>query len=238
MIAGLALAGLAACSSEPADSAPSTVSPIATATTPTSTTVAASLASPTTLPATTATTAAASAAPTTTVTPTTIPDGATVLQQSFDQLAGGYHFVTTATVNETPVLTAEGDHIGGSTRMTITSQGRSVEYIVLPEQTWVADAGQWQELDEPAPAGDPITPLRGPESVTVANHAPELTTLMATYPPSALALPGDQPVTVAFELSGTSLRTITYEAPGATSSVRAEISELVDTTPITSPAGA
>jgi hypothetical protein len=160
-----------------------------------------------------------------------------VLQQSFDQLAPGYHFVTTATVNGVPALTAEGDHIGGSTRMTITSQGKTVEYIVLPDQTWVAENGQWQELDEPAPAVDPISPLRAPQSVAVAAYTPEMTTLTAGYPPTALALPGDQPVNVWFALAGTSLIAIGYDVPGGTSSVRADISPLVDTTPITSPAG-
>ncbi len=171
-----------------------------------------------------------------TVAPTTLPDAPTVLQQSFDQLAPGYHFITTATVNGAPALTAEGDHIAGSTRMAITSQGRTVDYIVLPDQTWVADNGQWQELDEPAPAGDPITPLRTPQSVTVANYTPELTTLYAAYPPGTLAIPGDQPVNVWFQMAGTTLLAIGYDVPGGTSSVRADISPLVDTTPITSPA--
>jgi hypothetical protein len=195
-------------------------------------------------PATAAATVAVSSAPAVVVTtapataaPTTLPDGATVLQQSFDLLAPGYHFVTTASVNGTPALTAEGDHIAGSTRMTITSQGRSVEYIVLPEQTWVADAGQWQELEQAAPASDPITALRTPESVTVASYSPELTTLTAAYPPSALNAPGDQPVPVTFELAGTTLLAIAYEVPGGGSTVRSDISPLVDPTPITSPAG-
>jgi hypothetical protein len=212
-------------------SVPATVPASAPTTIPPPPATAAPTAAASTAPAVAATTAPATAAP------TTLPDGATVLQQSFDLLAPGYHFITTASVNGTPALTAEGDHIAGSTRMTITSQGRAVEYIVLPEQTWVADAGQWQELEQAAPASDPITALRAPESVTVASHSPELTTITATYPPLALNAPGDQPVPVTFELAGTTLLAIAYEVPGGGSTVRSDITPLVAPTPITSPAG-
>jgi hypothetical protein len=158
-----------------------------------------------------------------------------MLQQSFDALAPGYHFLTQATVNGVPALTAEGDQIAGNTRMTVTSQEKTVDYVVMPEGTWVAQDGTWQELDSPAPATDPIAALRAPQSVTVANYAPPLATLTAIYPASALALPGDQPVTVSFDFNGTALTAITYATPDGTSTVRSDISAVTNTAPITSP---
>lgn len=178
------------------------------------------------------TTAATTTTPTT---PTTPPDGAGLLQQSFDALAPGYHFVTNATVNGTPALTAEGDQIAGSTRMTVTSQGKAVDYVVLPDGTWVAQDGTWQELDSPAPVTDPIAALRAPQSVTVASYAPPLVALTATYPPGVLGLAGDQPVSVSFELDGAALQAISYATPDGASAVRTDISGVADATPITSP---
>jgi hypothetical protein len=236
---GLALVALAGCSSGD-DAAASTIAPItaltiptAPGTSPTTPAPTTPVTSPVTSPLASPSTAAPSS-PATTPT-TTLPDGAALLQQSFDALASGYHFVTQATVNGTPALTAEGDQIAGSTRMTVTSQGKAVDYVVMPDGTWVADNGTWQELDSPAPATDPITALRSPQSVTVAAYAPPQTTLTATYPSSALALPGDQPVDVSFELAGTTLTAISYATPDGTSTVRTDIGAVANTAPITSP---
>lgn len=234
VLCGLALACLAAGCSSDDDTATSTIAPIAAVSTPTPTSVPATTPAPpapiTTTPGTPAATAPAIPAPT-----TTLPDAATLLQQSFDALAPGYHFVTQATVNGVPALTAEGDQIAGNTRMAVTSQDKTVDYVVMPDGTWVAQDGTWQELDSPAPATDPISALRAPQSVVVANYAPPSTTLTATYPASALSLPGDQPVNVSFEFNETALTAISYASPDGASTVRTDISAVVDATPITSP---
>ena len=60
-----------------------------------------------------------------------LPDGPTVLLQSLDALAPGYHFVITATLNGDVALATEGDQIGLSSRRTVTSQGVAVDYVVL-----------------------------------------------------------------------------------------------------------
>ena len=164
------------------------------------------------------------------------PDGPTLLQQAFDSASPGYHFVTTATVNGAVAVTAEGDHIAGGTRLTVTSQNATVGYVILPEGTWVLDSGVWKETDDPAPATDPITALRAPTTVTVAAFTATGATLIASYPAAALALEGDVPVDVTFEIEGTTLHSITYVAQSAVpASVRADISALVDTSPVVAP---
>ena len=63
------------------------------------------------------------------------------------------------------------------------------------------------------------------------------TVLTGTYPASALSLAGDGPVDVALEFDGTTLRSITYvvDQNGAPATVRADVSPLVDATPVTLP---
>jgi hypothetical protein len=224
----VAATALGACSSDESRSAGSTV-PIAIA--------AGAAASPaTSVPVTAAPSAAATPAPPPPPpTAPALPDGPTVLLQSLDALAPGYHFVITVTLDGQVALTTEGDQIGLSSRQTVTSQGVAVSYIVLPEGTWKGEAGVWDELEVPTPAVDPLAVFRAPSAVTVTGHSAELTTLSATYPAAALGLTGDQPVAVAIELTGTSLRSLSYTTPDGTGTSRTDISPLVDTTPITSP---
>jgi hypothetical protein len=214
---------LSSCSTDDGDPAADSAAPITPA--PVATTPIAATAAPTPPPATASPTAAA----------LPLPDGPSVLLQSLDALAPGYHFVITAVLNGQVALTTEGDQIGLASRQTVTSQGVAVDYIVLPEGTWKGEGGVWEELEVPAPAVDPLAAFRSPTAVTVVSHATELTVLTATYPAATLGLPGDQPVTVAIELTGTSLRSLSYATPDGTGSSRTDISPLVDTTPNTSP---
>jgi hypothetical protein len=164
-----------------------------------------------------------------------LPDPAALLQQSFDQLAAGYHFVITATVNGAVATTVTGDQIGDSSRQLITSQGKTVELIVLPEATWKSEDGNWEELAEQIPAVDPISTLRAPASVTVASNSPDRTVLVASYPATLLGLAGDQLVDVTFELVGSTLLALQYSSPDAAQTSRTEVGPLADTSPVTSP---
>ncbi len=221
--AGLLLVGglVTACSSSESSS---TSTPAVTApTSPTSTDPPSTLAQATVPPT----------APTIAPVP---PDGSTLLQQAFDLAAPGYHFVTTATVNGSVVSAAEGDQIGTGTRLTVTVQNATLGYIILPEGSWILEGDSWKELDDPPPVSDPISALRAPLSVSVTAFTPTAATLLASYPAAALALEGDQPVDVTFEIESTMLRSITYVAPSAIpASVRADISPLVDTSPVVDP---
>ena len=221
----LVVVALGACANDDENISAQSAAPVTTVAAQAASSVAATAAAP--APATTAPVAPPS-------TPAT-PDGPTVLIQSLDALAPGYHFVITATVNGQVALTTEGDQIGLSSRQTVTSQGVAVNYIVLPEGTWKGEGGVWDELEVPAPAVDPLAVFRSPTGVTVVAHTAELTTLSATYPAAAVGVPGDQPVGVTIELTGTTLRSLSYITPDGTGASRTDISPLVDTTPITSP---
>ncbi len=177
---------------------------------------------------------AATEAPATTAPP---PDPLALLTSSFDAIAGGYHFVTTATVGDVVAITAEGDRVGEGTRVNVTTGGSTVSYAITPDGTWVFSDGNWAELDEPAPAVDPVGALRTPTAVALTSYGNGPIVLTGTYPASALSLAGDGPVDVALEIDGTTLRSITYVSTqnGAIATVRADVSPLVDATPVTLP---
>ena len=222
----LTSAVLGACSSD--DGNPSANSAVTIGTAAPTTTV---------LPTAAPTVAATTPAPAPATTPATValPDGPTVLQQSIDALAPGYHFSSTVTLNGNVALTSVGDQIGLASRQQITSQGVTVDYIVLPEGTWKGENGVWDELEEPAPAVDPLAALRSPTAVTVAAATAELTTLVATYPAAAFGVAGDV-INVTVEVAGTALRSFSYTTPDGSGTSRTDIGPLTDTTPITSPA--
>lgn len=165
-------------------------------------------------------------------------DGSALLQQAFDQLAAGYHFVTTATVNGALVVTAQGDRVNDGTRLSVASNAATIDYVVTPNGTWVNQNGTWTELSDPAPVSDPIGSLRAPTSVVVsasANGAPSK--LTASYPASALSVPGDNVINVVFALDGATLRSLSYttSANGAPAVVTSAITALIDSSPVTLP---
>lgn len=181
-------------------------------------------------------TAPASTAPPATVADTAPEDPQAVLSAAFDEIAGGYHFVTTGTIGDQTVVTAEGDRIGDATRLSVTSNGSSVDYIVAPTGAWASVDAEWEALDQP-PITDPVTPLRAPATLEVESVDDSVVVLIGTYPPTALSLTGDAPVPVYFVIDGTTLQTITYRADteqGA-AEVVATISPLADATPIELP---
>ncbi|MGH9134750.1 MAG: hypothetical protein ACRDZZ_12485, partial [Ilumatobacteraceae bacterium] len=134
-------------------------------------------------------------------------------------------------------VTAEGDRVADGTRVDVTTGGSTVSYAITAEGTWVFADGTWSELDQPAPAIDPVSALRTPDSVIVASYGSGPTVLTGTYPAAALSLAGDGTVDVTIEIDGTALRSITYVSTqtGAPATVRADISALVDATQVTLP---
>ncbi len=193
----------------------------------------------TAVPATAAPSPASTATTPATPPPTEVEpaiDAAALLTAAFDEVAGGYHFVTTATVAGAEILAAEGDRVGDSTRVTVSSNGQTVDYIVAPTGAWASIDAGWQELDQP-PITDPIAPLRSPQSIAVESNDGGVVTLVATYPPTALSLTGEEPITVLFTIEGTTLHSIGYAADTAQgpASVSATVTALADPTPVSLP---
>jgi hypothetical protein len=185
-------------------------------------------------PSTATVTSIATVAPNPTVPP---PDAPALLTAALDAIAGGYHFVTVATVNDVVAVTAVGDRVGDGTRVDVTTGGSTVSYAITAEGTSVFSDGSWSELDQPAPAVDPVSALRTPTTVVVSSYGNGPTVLTGTYPAAALSLEGDGQVDVALEIDGTTLRTISYASiqNGTPAKVRADISPLLDATPVTLP---
>ena len=166
------------------------------------------------------------------------PDAAATLKAAFDQIAAGYHFVTTATVNGAVAITAKGDRVGDGTRLNVASKGASVDYVITPGGSWVNKDGTWSEITDATPPSDPIGVLRAPTSVTVTSYgAGAPTVLTANYPAAALSLPGDAAVDVVFTINGTVLASLGYstKADAGTADVHTDITALVDTSPVTIP---
>lgn len=168
------------------------------------------------------------------VPPTTVPlDAQVTLATALDTLAIGYHFATTATVGGQVAVTAEGDHIAGSTQMTVASGGTTTEYLVTADAAWAFADGSWQQLDGTQGLSDPITQLRTPSDVAISGTT-EAATITARYPNAALGLQGDGQAGVEFELAGGQITSIRYassavvtNAGGSTSEQPAEVTAAI-----------
>jgi hypothetical protein len=180
----------------------------------------------------------ASTAPPDAAAPTAPIDGATSLQQAVTALGPNYHFSTVVTVNDQPVLAAEGDRVGEGARLMITSNGASVAYIVTPQGSWVLpEEGDWEALETPPATADPLIALAAATTVSVLSANGTQLDLLATVPAVALGLPDGPESEVRVTLDGGALRTVRYDtvAGGSPASVVATISAVLDATPVAPP---
>ena len=172
------------------------------------------------------------------VTTAPVPDATTTLTAALDTLATGYHFVTTATVDGQVAVMAEGDHVAGTTRMTVTSGGASTNYLVTPDAAWAQTDGEWRQLDSAQGLTDPVGQLRAPLSVELVGTA-EAATITARYEATALGIRGGGERTVEFQLDDGSITSLRYfstalvtSADGTTSERRTDVTAVI--TPIAS----
>lgn len=168
--------------------------------------------------------------------PPAAPDPDQLLAGAFAAVQSGYHFVTTATVDGQELVSAEGDRVDQRTRVSVSSDGATVDYVIAPEGAWASVDGGWQQLEQP-PITDPLAALQAPQSLSVVTVEGDVVTLAATYPPSALSLTGDDPVTVTFVIDGTQLRSMSYVTTTADgdAEVDAAITPLVDSVTVELP---
>jgi hypothetical protein len=162
-------------------------------------------------PATAATAAVATAAP------------LARLTAALGMLRAGYTFDTTLTVAGQLAAHVVGRRIGNATEMEIESGGADVTYRMIPPKSWVMKAdGDWVEAEGQVPDGDPLAPLLAPLTVEAVPAATDQ--LRATYPASALGLPGSDPVPVIVTVGPGESTTVTWTA---TSGGRAQSSTTV-----------
>lgn len=220
MLAASVLA-LAACS----DSASSSTEPTSSSA-PATTTTAVQL----TIPATTTTVAVT--APPVTVDPTA------ALQQGLVALAAGYHFSSVVTVNGAQSLVAEGDRIGDASRMVLTGDGGTVEYVIVPEGSYAhPEGGEWSVLDVDPATSDPIVALGTPVAVALLPTTDGSVAVRATVSAVSLGVAAEGNVDVDVLIANSTITQLSYSSAveGGTAQVVTTIGPVVDTTPIVAP---
>ena len=175
-------------------------------------------------------------APASTIVTTVNPEP--VLQKAVAALAAGYHFTSTFVVNGAESLKGEGDRVGDSSRFTLTQNGAAVSYIVTPTATYAQPAnGEWQLLDTPPAATDPITALNAPAAIGVL--ADDGSTLRLRVTVAALTLgvgpSGDTDVEVVLKDGAITEVGYATTKDGNVASVATVLSAVVDATPIVAP---
>lgn len=183
----------------------------------------------------------AAPAPTTTgaASTTAVIDPTVTLQQAVAALGGSYHFTTTATVDGAVAATAEGDRIGDGSRLAVTANGATVQYVVTADGTWVQQAGQgWEQLDDPPATADPVTALSAPSAVELAANDGTTVDLRVSVPSTSLGVPGDGDVPVTVVVTAGVLTSVGYDSTvgGKPASVRATLGPPADASPVTAPA--
>lgn len=199
-----------------------------------------SVVAPTTVAATTTVPVAPTVAETTAPPSTTAPiDPTATLQSAIAALGGSYHFATTVTVDGAVAATAEGDHIDDGTRMALTANGATVQYVITADGTWVDQEGQdWQQLDDPPATTDPVAALAAPTSVELVSSDGTTTTLRVSVPSTALGIPGDGDVPVTAVVTSETLVSVAYDSTvgGKPANVTAALGPPADASPVTAPA--
>jgi hypothetical protein len=194
---------------------------------------------PTSAAATTTTAPTTTAAVATTAAPAPTPvDAAATLSHALDALTSSYHFVSTVTVNGAVALVADGDRIGDGSRLTLTSNGGNVSYVITPDGSWVMlPGGDWQALTSGPANTDPIAALRSPSAVQATGGDPSAAHLSVAVAPTALGVSGDGPVQLDVTINAGVLSGVSYATTvsGAPATVTATFGPPTDPSPVTAP---
>jgi len=135
------------------------------------------------------------------------------LAAALDPLRAASTFATTVAVDGATVVTARGRAVGPASRLTVTTAGRSVEYVEIPPKAWArATGGAWVLVAADQAPGAPLDALARPLTLEPGPAAGG-SSFSATYPATALGLEGD-PLTVAITVDGDAV-TFRYEATTA-----------------------
>src|SRR5690606_37323529 len=119
-------------------------------------------------------------------------------------------------------LVAEGDHVAGTTQMTVTSNGTSTRYLVTRDAAWIEADAQWEQLDSTPGLADPVSQLRSPRSVELAGTT-EAATVTAHYEAAVLGARGAGERAVEFRLANGLITSLHYETTAAVAGARGTI---------------
>lgn len=212
----LSLAALTGCSDEGA--APSSSDAVSTSSVPVSTTgpSVASTAAPTTVAA----------------------NPGVLLQDVLADLAAGYHFTSTVTVNGVQSVVADGDRIGDASRLTITGSNATVAYVITAGGSYVKpEDGDWERLDVSPATSDPITALSSPSGIAPLPTSDGSVQVRVTVAATALGIAAEGSVEVDVTLVDGAVAQVTYTAAieGGTAMVVTVIGPVADASPIVPP---
>ena len=129
-----------------------------------------------------------------------------------------------------------GRTVGDATTLTVTTDGRAVEYIRIPPTAWAREpGGTWVVIDAAQAPSSPLAALAKPTTLTPVGS--DGATMEATYPAAAFGLQGD-PVTVSIQIAGATV-TFTYRqnTKGHAVVSTTMIRPATDPAPITAPTG-
>ncbi len=160
------------------------------------------------------------------------------LPAALTALDAGYHFAATVSLNGQVSLVAEGDRVGSSSRLEITSAGATVSYVITPEGNYAKPAdGEWERLEVAPATSDPINALRTPVSVTPAGKEGAGMRLTVTVTATSLGITADGDVAVDVLVVDGAITEVRYSATveGGTAEVVTVVSALADASPITAP---
>lgn len=135
------------------------------------------------------------------------------LASALGGLAGGYTFESRVTVGGKVATQASGQWVADTSQVTVSAAGRDATYRTVGGQAWVQQGdGSWVLADTPLPSGDPVSAFGAPLSVAQVAADANGRDLVATYPPAALGLSGDAPVSVTAHLTPQGVVTLTYSS--------------------------
>jgi len=136
------------------------------------------------------------------------------LAAALQPLRAASAFETVIEVGGKTLVSATGRSVGDASKLTVTTTGRSVDYVEIPPNAWAREAsgpGVLVAADR-APVA-PLEVLGKPLTLDAGVVTGGQTSFKATYPAKALGLEGD-PVTVTITVNGDTM-TFRYEATTA-----------------------
>jgi hypothetical protein len=165
------------------------------------------------------------------------PGPAEVLAAALGPLDAASEFDSIVTVDAAVATSLTGRTVGTSSSLTVTTEGRTVDYLRVPPSAWAREPGQaWLVVDAAQTPTSPLAALAAP--ITVERVAGDgATTLKATYAAAVLGLEGG-PVTVTITIVGAAV-TFQYveKSAGHTVVSTTILRPASDTSPIATPAG-
>ncbi len=139
------------------------------------------------------------------------PDPAVRLSTALAPLRTAAAFEIRVEIDGNLVVAATGRSVGPASTSSVTTSGRTVDYVQIPPQTWAREPGaSWVLLGSDAAPAAPLDVLAKPLTLGASPADAAGTSLDATYPAAALGLTGD-PVAVTITIDASGL-TFTYRA--------------------------